>query len=114
VSERRAETPEVLLRRYEWLALSLFLGCLSLFVTESGVDAYSGPNTLGQALLDWPKNVLLTLLAGCAAAAVPLMLFRPGGTLRIGAFIVLCGSIGWAGWQLVFLAVYMIAMSGFD
>jgi hypothetical protein len=102
-------TAEGRVRRYESLALWLLLGCLALFVAESAFDAHTGPSTFGQALLDWPMNVLVALVVGCAAAAVPFLPFRRGGRVRFGAFVVLCGSIVWVGWQLVFLGVYLIA-----
>jgi len=109
VSETREEAAEGRIRRYEWLAFWLLLGCLALFVAESALDACTGPSTFGRALLDWPTNVLVALLVGCAAAAVPFLPFRQGGPVRVGAFVVLCGSIVWVGWQLVFLGLYLMA-----
>ncbi len=113
MGDAREAAAERRVRRYEWLAPWLLLGCLSLFVVESAFDACTGPSTFGQALLDWPTNVLVALLMGCAAAAVPFMPFRRGGPVRVGAFVVLCGSIVWVGWQLVFVAVYMVATGWF-
>jgi hypothetical protein len=109
VSETHEGTAEHRLRGYEWLAFWLLLGCLALFVAESAFDACTGPSTFGQALLDWPTNVLVGLVVGCAAAAMPFLPLCRGGSVRFGAFVVLCGCIVWVGWQLVFLGIYLIA-----
>jgi hypothetical protein len=101
------------LRTFERIGRWLLYGCLALFIVESAYDAYTGPATLGQALLDWPAYVFAVLVAAGTAAAVPLA--RGGSTaVRIVALLVLYGAVATVGALVTFLAFYTVAMSNFD
>jgi hypothetical protein len=101
------------LRTFERSGRWLLYGCLALFVVESAYDAYTGPATLGQALLDWPAYVFVVLVASAIAAAIPLARGATT-TIRIVALIVMYGALAIVGSLLMFLALYTVAMSNFD
>jgi hypothetical protein len=102
------------LPRFERGARWLFAGCLGLFVLESLLFAEGGLLARVKGLVDWPPPYLLGLVMGAIAVAVPYSRMRSIKAVRIGALVAICGVVTWVGGILIFLAIYMTAMSRFD
>jgi peptidoglycan/LPS O-acetylase OafA/YrhL len=102
------------LPRLERVSLILLGICAAILLIDSAVEAYTGPQSFGRCLLEWPSHLVLAVVVGGLCGFVP---FTPVGRhlrWRVGALVALIGSVMWLAITIGVVAFYMLVMSSFD
>lgn len=88
--------------------------CASIFLIDSAVEAYTGPRSLAECLLEWPPHLLLAVGLGVVASIVPVTGVVTSVRVRVMALIAMLGSVACLGFTLAILVLYAVATSNID
>jgi len=81
---------------------------------DTAVEAYTGPQTLAQCLLQWPPHLLLAITVGALASVIPLTGILTQAWIRVASLVFLLGSAAWLAFTVAVVASYAVVMRHFD
>jgi len=102
------------LRRLERGSFILLGVCATALVAITAWDAYTGPLSFGQSLLDWPPHLVVAFIVGGACSLIPYTAVGMHRTWRVVALVAQIGSVMWLAVVIGFVAFITLALSHFD